>query len=211
MSRKHISFSLAKIHNFLLFTSVFILHNQSWWICGLVLMITDQLITVKTKMIHSHLKYYWRFSVMFGHHSSEVWEHWVSELAHWSSLIPLVVCLSSPDTEVCSPLLPGLYRLEAGLRHLNLGSHPAGHLLHCHAFSASRCRVHFGLLPVCITHHLSSCPHASCLPTSVSLCVKTINCPCTQSSEAEGVQVSVLQLLVMPLLINACIILYSTS
>lgn len=67
-------------------------------------------------------------------------------------LIPLFICLYQPGTEVCSPALRGSQRLEAGLRHLNLGSDPVGHLLHCYAFSTSCSRAHFGLLQVCNTH-----------------------------------------------------------
>lgn len=64
--------------------------------------------------------------------------------------------LCSPGTEVYSPLLPGLQRPEVGLRHLNMGSHPAGHLLHCHAISASRGWALFGLLQVSNAHFSSS-------------------------------------------------------
>lgn len=65
-----------------------------------------------------------------------------------STKIWSLIFLLMSDPEEHSPPLPGLPWPQAGLRHCDLGSHPAGHQLHCHAFSTAGSGRHFSLLQV---------------------------------------------------------------
>lgn len=100
------------------------------------------------------------------------------------------------DPEERSPPLPGLPRPQAGLRHCDLGSHPAGHLLHRHAFPAAGSGRYFSLLQVCGACLKSRRPIGStCFGSKVvsSHSHLLLKPPCKQSAHGLCVSVTFLE------------------